>query len=140
MAMFVLMTAYLYQKGSAESNDPDREEPAYPLTSESPWPAKQGGWIRALYSYSLPLVLFALFLVSFGGHAVAGLQEYREDHPTAQVIDYLGSAQFWFESMQNWQSEFMSVVALGLFSIVLRQKGSPESKPVNQPTWETGAD
>jgi hypothetical protein len=142
MGMFVLMTAYLYQKGSAESNDPQEEGggEGYPLTTSSPWPARQGGWVRKVYAYSLPTALLMLFLLSFYAHAATGLHDYARDHAGATLLDYMSSSRFWFESMQNWQSEFLSVAILSVLSIFLRQSNSPESKPVNKPNWETGAD
>lgn len=142
MAIFVGLTSVLVQKGSAESN-PSEDEPedvSYPLRSDSPWPARQGGWIRWIYSRSLTLALGALFLFSFSMHLVKGAGAYSEE--TGRLCtawQYLSTAQFWFESMQNWQSEFLSVATLSLLSIWLRQQNSPESKPVNKPHHSTGS-
>jgi hypothetical protein len=87
--------------------------------------------------------MFALlFLLSFVLHARMGLALYNEERLShgesgAEIWDYLASSQFWFESFQNWQSEFLSLAAMVGFTIFLRQRGSPESKPVDAPCWET---
>lgn len=132
----VLKTA----EGSTEPN-PSADEPAepeYPLGPDSPWPARQGGWIRWICARSLTLSLTGLFL--FALHLLRGAGAYSEEigrHISAW--DYLWSSRFWFESMQNWQSEFLSVATLSVLSIRLRQENSPEFKPVNKPHRLTGA-
>lgn len=139
MFVFVVLTAFLYQKGSAESNDPDRprdEEP--PVTRRSPWPARRGGWVRAVYSHSLSLALLLLFLVSFFLHALSGARLRNEEEivhgePPESMIEYMGTSRFWFESFQNWQSEFLAIGTMVVLSIFLREVNSPESKPVNAP-------
>ena len=139
MAAFVILTACLFQKGSPESNDPDAgDEPETPLTAASPWPARRGGWWKRVYEQSLSIVLLALFAISFVIHAIAGRIEYNEEqaeHGKAAIttIDYVLGSRFWFESFQNWQSEFLSIGAMVVLGIFLRQKGSAESKPVNAP-------
>jgi hypothetical protein len=148
MSFYVLLTASLYQLGSSESKRPDvvelvdldpRESPA---KDKAPWPVRKGGFVLVLYENSLSITFAILFLVSFALHATTGLREYNEERmehgePAAQTSDYLSSSQFWFESFQNWQSEFLSLAAMVAFTIVLRQRGSPESKPVDAPLWET---
>jgi hypothetical protein len=89
-------------------------------------------------------MFFALFLMSFVLHLVGGTQDYNSDQeshgqPTVSVLGYLATSRFWFESFQNWQSEFLAVAALVGASVYLREKGSPESKPVAEPHYETGA-
>jgi hypothetical protein len=149
MFAYVLMTAYLFQQGSAESKKPDEPNPEDrdPRLSRekntAPWPVRQGGVILKLYEYSLSLALLLLFIVSFVLHAVGGareysLQEMAHGRTAVTTAQYLGTAQFWFESLQNWQSEFFSIAVLVVFSIFLRQKGSPESKPVDSPHRMTG--
>ena len=149
MAMFVLLTAWLYQKGSAESKDPDGEEPVDndPRLSrhdpKAPWPVRKGGAALWLYSHSLSMTFALLFLASFAIHVVKGAEEYNDDQrehgkPAVSVVQYLGSSRLWFESLQNWQSEFLSLLAMVVLSIWLREKGSAESKPVAAPHWETG--
>jgi hypothetical protein len=151
MAMFVLLTAWLYQKGSAESKDPDEEEAVDndPRLSthdpKAPSPVRRGGVALWLYSHSLSLTFAALFLASFLIHAAAGAREYSQDqrqHGEAEVtmLGYMGTSRFWFESMQNWQSEFLSLLAMVVLTIFLREKGSAESKPVAAPHWESGED
>lgn len=149
MAAYVVLTSCSMQRGSAESRKPDEENPQDRDPSldrdkpEAPGPVKKGGPALRLYEHSLSIALGLLFLFSFVGHAVAGAREYsleqlRHGEPAASVWSYLGSPTFWFESMQNWQSEFLAVFALVVLSIWLRGKGSPESKPVSAPHSETG--
>ena len=149
MFAYVVLTVFLFQKGSAESKSPDRPEPVDRDTRQTlprpdaPWPVRHGGWVLRLYEYSLSLALFLLFVVSFAFHAVGGAQEVSRQallHGGAPVgaWSYIGTAQFWFESLQNWQSEFFSIGAMVVLSIFLRQRGSPESKPVDAPHERTG--
>ncbi|UXS40282.1 hypothetical protein FY150_11410 [Agrobacterium tumefaciens] len=149
MSAYVMLTAFLFQRGSSESKDPDKgasqdEDPAQKADDpEAPWPVKAGGVIRSLYSYSLGLALFFLFIVSFVLHlkysADAGAVEAAvHGEPETTLFAHLGSVEFWFESFQNWQSEFLSTAVLVVLSIFLRFRGSPESKPVAAPHSETG--
>jgi len=150
MAMFVLLTVFLYQKGSAESKDPDEDEsvdaaPAA-LPADAPWPLRRGGLLRKFYENSLGLALTVLFLASIWLHAVSGAKAYNQelaehgiDDPLSS-LEYAGTARFWFESFQNWQSELLAIFAMVVLSIYLRQKGSPESKPVHWPHHRTGSD
>jgi hypothetical protein len=147
MALFVILTMFLYQKGSSESKDPDKEEEVDrepdPKRKEAPWPVKKGGWILAIYKHSLCYTLFLLFILSFFLHWYGSLKDYNEEQalkglPLESAGEYLHNSRFWFESFQNWQSEFLSVFAIVVLSIFLRQKGSPQSKPVDSPDSETG--
>lgn len=150
MALYVVLTVWLRQKGSAESKPLEGHQPvdADPRAADRrrrvPWPVRRGGWVLRLYENSLGLALFLLFAASFAGHAIGGARAELEERGQAGAFDwgaataYLGSARFWFESFQNWQSEFLSVAALVLLSVYLRQRGSPESKPVATPHDETG--
>lgn len=152
MFAFVILTACLYQKGSAESRDPDKTETVDrdPTRSRkkknAPWPVRRGGIVLKLYENSLSLAFLLLFILSFTLHAISGARDYNQDqlgHGNAQqvtTIEYVGTARFWFESFQNWQSEFLAVAAMVVFSIFLRQKGSPESKPVDAPHSQTGSE
>jgi hypothetical protein len=152
MFFFVVLTAFLFQKGSAESKKLDEEEPVDrdPRKSrnkkDAPWPVRKGGLILKLYEYSLSLALLLLFVMSFTLHAASGAREYNEDqrehgqYEEVTTLGYMGTSRFWFESFQNWQSEFLSVAAMVILSILLRQRGSPESKPVDAPHSETGAE
>jgi len=150
MAFYVILTVFLYQKGSAESKKHDgtdkvEEDPAaHRNEPDVPGPVRAGGWRLSVYKCSLSLALVALFLASFFGHAAAGARRYEEEQrqhgSTARVTlsSYLRTPQFWYESFQNWQSEFLAVLAIVVLSIRLRQWGSPESKPVHAPHSETG--
>lgn len=149
MSAYVMLTAFLFQRGSSESRDPDEEAPQdedpakHADDPEAPWPVRAGGMIRSLYSYSLGLSLAALFLVSFLLHLrysaeADNAQSALHGQQPVGVLEHLGSAQFWFESFQNWQSEFLSTAVLVVLSIFLRFKGSPESKPVAAPHSQTG--
>ena len=147
MAAYVMLTAFLFQRGSSESKDPDKKEEVdrdpSPSRRDAPWPVRRGGLVLKLYENSLFITLALIFLVSFALHAAGGVGEYNGDQrehgePTITFWQYLVSSRFWFESFQNWQSEFLSVAAIVLLSIWLRQRGSPESKPVDAPHSETG--
>jgi hypothetical protein len=152
MFAFVVLTACLFQKGSAESKKLDEKEPIDrdPRKSrnkkDAPWPVRKGGVVLTLYENSLSLAFLLLFLGSFALHAVGGAKEYNqhqlEHGNTVKVstLEYIGTSRFWFESFQNWQSEFLSVAAMVVFSIFLRQRGSPESKPVDSPHSQTGGE
>jgi hypothetical protein len=142
MFVYVTLTAFLFQKGSAESNDPDAPRTPEPrLTKNSPWPARRGGWVRKIYEHSLSLALMALFLVSFLLHAASGVrlrneEEVARGRPPQNMSEYMVTSRFWFESFQNWQSEFLAIGSMVVLSIFLREKDSPESKPVNLPHGE----
>ncbi len=149
MSAYVFLTVFLYQKGSAESKDPDRKEEvdedpaAHAQDAAAPGPVRRGGWRLGLYRHSLGLALFGLFLLSWVGHVWSGAAEYNADlaehgQPTVSILQYMGSARFWFESLQNWQSEFLAVGSIVVLSIWLREFGSPESKPVAAPHSRTG--
>jgi glycerol uptake facilitator-like aquaporin len=147
MALLVVLTIFLMQKGSSESKDLDKEEEVdrepSPTRKNAPWPVKKGGFILSLYKHSLTIVLLLLFLISFIVHFYGSLKDENEHLslkglPPESAADYIGDSRFWFESFQNWQSEFLSVFAIVMLSIYLRQIGSPQSKPVDAPNVETG--
>jgi hypothetical protein len=149
MAAYVILTVFLFQRGSAESKDPDKEEAvdedphSHQYDPRAPGPVRKGGFILTLYKHSLSIALFALFIVSFLGHALNGAAYYNHEQQahgqtTVSVMQYVGTSRFWFESFQNWQSEFLAVGALIVLSIWFREKGSPESKPVYSSHQETG--
>lgn len=150
MGTYVILTVFLFQKGSAESNDPgdpdkSEREAGAELKDKSklPAPVRKEGFVLKLYENSLGLTLLALFLAAFLLHALGGAQVYSEEQqahgePGVGMIAYMGTAQFWFESFQNWQSEFFSIAVLVILSIYLRQKGSPESKPMAATHDDTG--
>ncbi|HEY1403792.1 MAG TPA: DUF6766 family protein [Pyrinomonadaceae bacterium] len=151
MFVFIVLTVFLYQKGSSESKDPDKEESVDRDPRDSrdkpgvPWPVRRGGFVLKLYENSLGLVFLILFFISFYLHAVGGAGEYNQDqfeHGGAgerlSPLAYMCTSRFWFESLQNWQSEFFSIGLMVVLTIWLRQKGSPESKPVDAPHDQTG--
>jgi hypothetical protein len=147
MALFVVLTIFLQQKGSSESKDFDKEEEVDrepdPNRKDAPWPVRVGGWTLSIYKHSLTILLFLLFAVSFVIHFYGSLkdeniQKALKGQPMETAVNYISDSRFWFESFQNWQSEFLSVFAIVILSIFLRQKGSPQSKPVDAPNAETG--
>jgi len=147
MGLFVVLTVWLRQKGSPESKSIEGNEKVDrspdPRRSGAPWPVRAGGIAAKVYANSLSIALLSLFVVSFALHVYTGAARYSEEeraHGGGEVsaIAYLATPQLWFESFQNWQSEFMSIGALVVLSIFLRQKGSSESKPVDAPVQETG--
>jgi hypothetical protein len=148
MAAYVVLTAILIQKGSPESKRPEGDEvDADPRTRrddpEAPGPVRRGGLALAVYEHSLSLALFTVFLLSFVLHALGGHAEFNQEqveHGAAPVSlwSFVTGSEFWFQSMQNWQSEFLAVAALTVLGIFLRQRGSPESKPVAAPHAQTG--
>lgn len=146
MALYVMLTISLRQIGSSESkplegeHDVDREPRSH---KNAPWPVKKGGIILKIYEYSLTLAFFILFLISLGLHAYGSWKNYNDEQslknmPQEEFMKYLTDTRFWFESFQNWQSEFLAVASIVILSIFLRQKGSPESKPVDAAHFETG--
>ena len=147
--MYVVLTAFLYQRGSSESKPlnepaPQDQDPREATANQStPWPVRRGGWVLALYEHSLDIAFFMLFFASWALHAMGGAKAFNEEqlqHGEAaiSVWRYATTSQFWFESMQNWQSEFIAVAAIVGLSIFLRQRGSAESKPVAEPHRHTG--
>ena len=147
MALFVWVSMFLYQKGSSESKDPDKKEEVDrkpgKRRKDVPLPVKKGGIILSIYKNSLCYALFLLFFICFGFHWYGSLKEYNQEQlmkgfPTETAIQYLGNSKLWFESFENWQSEFLSVFSIVVLSIFLRQKGSAQSKPVDAPHYETG--
>jgi hypothetical protein len=151
MAAYVVLTAVLFQRGSAESKSPDGKEevdrkpvPA-PRRRNAPWPVRRGGWVLKLYEHSLSLAFLLLFLTCIALHAIGGVRAYNEEQlqqggQAMTLLQYVKGARFWFESLQNWQSEFLAILCMVVLSIFLRQRGSPESKPVDAPHSATGSD
>ena len=149
MAVFVVFTTFLYERGSSESRRPDTIELVdadprdFADLPDVPWPVRRGGWILWWYERSLGLAFALLFVGSWVGHALGGWAEARDDRmmhgqPGLALSSYLTSSQFWFESFQNWQSEFLSIALMVWLAVYLRHRGSPESKPVHASHSETG--
>lgn len=152
MGAYILMTAYLIQRGSSESKKPadegDNPEDEDPHTAKieasTPWPVRVKGLWLVLYSHSLSFFFFLFFFASMLLHANGGASEYNAEQQSHGELGgystwtFMKTAHFWFQSLQNWQSEFLAVAAIVLASIWLREKGSPESKPVAAPYSQTG--
>jgi hypothetical protein len=149
MAAYVLLTIFLFQKGASESKKPDEDNPedespsAKRNNSQAPWPVHRGGLLLKLYSHSLSIALVTLFLASFWLHLAGSTRRINEaalqhHQPPQTITDTLVDPQFWYESFQNWQSEFLSIGVLLVLGIYLRERGSPESKPVAAPHAATG--
>lgn len=150
MGMYVVLTAYLFQRGSSESKPIEEDAPqdADPRGADRrasvPWPVRRGGVVLILYENSLALLFLLLFAGSVLLHAVGGAREYNEEQlahgdDAVSTWEFVRGAQFWFESFQNWQSEFLAVAVIVGASVYLRQRGSAESKPVAEPHHATGS-
>lgn len=146
MTLYVLLTISLRQIGSAESKSLDQKEAVdrepQPKPN-APWPVKKGGWILKIYSNSLSISFAILFLASWAIHLLGSWRDQNAENtlkhqPLVSLGNFLMEPRFWFETFQNWQSEFLSVLGIVFLSIYLRQKGSPESKPVDAAHLETG--
>ncbi|MFC6101471.1 DUF6766 family protein [Olivibacter domesticus] len=146
MAMYVILTVFLRQIGSAESKGIDTEEDVdrEPMPGpHAPAPVNKGGWRLALYKHSLSIAFIILFILSWLGHLYGSFKDYNVEQQLKHeqvlaISEFLKEPIFWFETFQNWQSEFLSVASIVILTIFLRQKGSPESKPVDTPHLENG--
>ena len=112
-------------------------------SDNSPAWAKAGGWGRRLYENSLIIVMTTIFLAAWFGQSVTAWNDYNDEQaehgdPSVSWLGYLDRADFWEKTLQNWQSEFLAVGTMAVFTIYLRQRGSPESKPVGAPHDQTG--
>lgn len=146
-ALFMLATVWLLQRGSPESKElgkagteSDREQQAREhAEADSPAWARVGGIRTALYSNSLIIVMSLVFFGSWFAQSVTGMTQYNEqqtEHGEATLswLSYIGSSDFWESTFQNWQSEFLAVGSFAVLAVYLRQRGSPESKPVGAPS------
>ena len=151
MSLFVYLTACLIQKGSAESKKPIEQKNSDDLADEkrekeySEVQTKKHPIAWRLYENSLTISLLILFVVFFFLHAYGSLEVINEDRMVEgkkiiELKDVFSESDFWFESFQNWQSEFFSIAIMGILSIFLRQKGSPQSKKIWDANWKTGSD
>ncbi|TWA59410.1 hypothetical protein FBZ84_116139 [Azospirillum baldaniorum] len=149
MSVYVLLTAILVQKGSSESKKPGEANPEDEAPQrrrgdpDAPWPVHRGGLLLRLYSHSLSIALVTLFVMSFVLHLAGSTRRSNEEaawhhQPIRTMGETLADPEFWYESFQNWQSEFLSMGVLVVLGIYLRERGSPESKPVAAPNSETG--
>lgn len=146
MALYVMLTVGLRQWGSAESkklDEPEEVDRDPKPSPDAPYPVRKGGWLLRIYSSSLFICFALLFLISwvlhfYGSWRQHNLEQLLDGLPPDAALAYLLMPKFWFETFQNWQSEFLSVLSIVFFTIFLRQKGSPESKPVDAPHAQTG--
>jgi hypothetical protein len=150
--LFILATVWLIQRGSNDSKPPgdvglesdQRQLVGSHAQRNSPRWAKVADWRRRLYENSLLIVMTAIFLASLLGQSVTAWTEFNGEQrkhgdPTVSWLGYVGGADFWEKALQNWQSEFLAVGTMAVFTIYLRQRGSPESKPVGAPHDQTGS-
>lgn len=148
--LYILLTVWLVQRGSSESKKPEDvglrsdadERVGEHARPDSPWPVRVGGWLSGLYSWSLTFVMGGVFLVSWAAQAVAGRVAFNEERlrdllDPLPLGEYLLHADFWGRTLQNWQSELLAVGSMAIFAVYLRQRGSPESKPVGAAHSET---
>ena len=150
MGCYVVFTIWFLQRGSSESKDPDSdaavdEDPRdHRNDPDAPWPVRRGGLALRLYQHSLSSALLGLFVLSLALHAWGGARAYSEEQEqhggrAVSVPAYVTTSRFWEEAFQNWQSEFLSIGMLLVLSIRLRDRGSPESKPVHAAHAATGS-
>jgi hypothetical protein len=150
--VFALATVWLVQKGSNESKKPsdagletdEQQRVGRHSNAESPRWAKVKDWRLTLYSNSFFIVMGLVFVATWVAQSFASWTVFNDEQsahrdPEVSWLSYLGSADFWERSLQNWQSEFLAVGTMVVFTIYLRQRGSPESKPVGAPHGETGS-
>jgi len=151
--LFIFATVWFVQKGSPESkkldevgteSDKDQKVGEH-ATADSPKWARARGLKLFVYSNSLLLVMGAIWLGSWFAQSVTGMRTYNEEQvehgeTVLSWVQYLGSADFWQTTLQNWQSEFLAVGSMAVLAIYLRQRGSPESKPVGAPHEATGVE
>jgi hypothetical protein len=151
--LFMLATVWLVHRGSPESKQPEeagresdqKQKVGGHAQSDSPGWAKAGGFKTAIYSNSLLIVMAIIFFGSWFAQSVTGWTEFNAqqvDHQEATLswLSYIGSADFWEATLENWQSEFLAVGSFAAITVYLRQRGSPESKPVGAPHHATGSE
>jgi hypothetical protein len=149
--LYIFATVWLVQRGSSESKEPGKEgtetdeeqKVGRHADDDSPAWARAGGWRTAMFSRSLGMLMGALFLLTWAASSVAGWAAFNseqlgERQDPVSWLGYLGEADFWNRSFQNWQSEMLAVGSMAIFSIYLRQRGSPESKLVGAGHHDTG--
>ena len=150
--LYILATVWLLQRGSPESKEPgalgqesdQRQKIGRHASSRSPRWARVGGLRTAVFSNSLLIVMGLIWLASWAGQSIAGRASYNEErleHTQAPMSygEYIGTADFWERTLQNWQSEFLAVGSMAILAVYLRQRGSPESKPVGASHEATGS-
>jgi hypothetical protein len=151
--LYIFATVYLIQKGSNESKTPGRvgresdeeQKLGAHVEPDSPGWAKAGGWRTTIYSNSLLVVMTGIWVASWLAQSITGRINYNSeqlDHQAAPVswASYVTTSDFWNRTLQNWQSEFLAVGSMVILSVYLRQRGSPESKPVGEAHGTTAAE
>ena len=151
--LFILLTIWLLQRGSSESKELDKaglesdaqQKVGAHAQQNSPRWAKVGGIRRTIYENSLLIVMGSIWLGTWFAQSVAGHVQYNSDrlgHHLDPVtwLSYIGRPDFWSRTLQNWQSEFLAVGSMAILAVYLRQRGSPESKPVGAPHSSTGVE
>jgi hypothetical protein len=149
--LYIFATVWLVQRGSSESKHLDQAGPESEKDqhigryseADSPRWARAGDWRTAVFSRSLGLVMGGIFLLSWGAQSVAGWAAYNAEQLGSRQdpvswLAYLGEPDFWNRTTQNWQSEMLAVGSMAVLAVYLRQRGSPESKPVGAAHGETG--
>jgi hypothetical protein len=149
--LYVFATVWLVQRGSAESKElhetgmesDEEQRVGEHARPDSPAWVRAGGWRTTMYSRSLGLVMGALFLLTWAASSVAGwaafnAEQLRGHEDPVSWAGYLTQADFWNRTLQNWQSEMLAVGSMAIFAVYLRQRGSPESKPVGAAHGDTG--
>jgi len=150
--LFILATIWLFQRGSNESKQEEelgletdeQQRVGRHANERSPRWARTKDWRYQLYANSLLIVMLTIFIGSWFGQSVTGMTNYNEeqqlhDQPKISWVSYLGKGEFWERTLSNWQSEFLAVGSMAIFTVYLRQRGSPESKPVGAPHGETAS-
>jgi hypothetical protein len=149
--LYILATVWLVQKGSSESktledvgaeSDEQQKLGRYAKAGSPAW-ARIGGWRTTVYSNSLVAVMTSIWLLSWFAQSITGRISFNAeqlDHqaPPVSWTTYVTTSDFWNRTLQNWQSEFLAVGSMAIFAVYLRQRGSPESKPVGAPHAVTG--
>ena len=151
--LYILATIWLVQKGSSESKtlddvgletDQQQKVGSYAKADSPAW-ARIGGWRTTVYSNSLVVVMASIWLLSWFAQSITGHISFNAeqlDHqaPPVSWATYVTTSDFWNRTLQNWQSEFLAVGSMVILAVYLRQRGSPESKPVGEPHASTGAE
>ena len=149
--LYVFATVWLVQRGSPESkelhkigteSDEDQRLGRHARADSPAW-ARAGGWRTTVFSRSLGLLMGGIFVLTWAAMSVAGWAAYNTEQLSGQQdpvswLEYLGEADFWSRTFQNWQSEMLAVGSMAIFAVYLRQRGSPESKPVGAAHGDTG--
>jgi hypothetical protein len=151
--LYIFLTVWLLQRGSPESksldqagreSDQDQKVGEFADEDSPPW-ARVRGLRLTLFSNSLGIVMGLIFIGSWLAQSISGVAAYNE-RQLADLQDaiswgqYLVAPDFWDRTLQNWQSELLAVASMAILAIYLRQRGSPQSKPVGTAHTATGVE